>query len=69
MERCAVTESTNRYLNEQAQEELTQDHFVNSIQDELESIEELIGEIKRTAERYEGCDFADVIKELITEML
>ncbi len=65
----ANTQALNKHLNDQSEAELVQEHFESRIQDELDSIEKLIGSINRIAKGYEGYDFTDVIKERILEML
>lgn len=62
MDRCANTESLNKYLNQQEIEENMLEEFSDSIYDDIQ-------ELKEKAKDFNGWDFSNELENIIKEML
>ena len=68
-ERCANTSALNRHLNEQEKRETSFELFINSIDDELAELNELIKTIREKASNFDGFDFSDSLDDVLGDAL
>ena len=66
---CANTEALNKMQERHAKVETSYEMFLDSIDNELVALNELIDSIKSKALDYDGLDFTDEVRDLIKEQL
>ena len=66
---CSVTNALNKYQEKMRKQEISLELFLNSIDDDLEEIQDLIMKVKKRADDYDGLDFTEEIKELLVELI
>ena len=66
---CSITNALNKYQEKMRKQEISLELFLNSIDDDLEEIQDLIMKVKKRADDYDGLDFTEEIKELLVELI
>lgn len=67
--RCAVEESLNRHIDKVEQQERSLQWFIDSIDDELVELQDMISCLLKRAEHYDGYDFSDELRFVIKDMV
>ena len=67
--RCANTEALNNYHNELEKIEVSYNLFLDSIDDDLVELQDLISAIKSKAKDYDGYDFEEEVNDLVKDCL
>ena len=66
---CSITNALNKYQEKMRKQEISLELFLNSIDDDLEEIQDLIMKVKKRADDYDGLEFTEEIKELLVELI
>lgn len=69
MELCANTSALNKYHNELERLEKSYESFLDSIDNDLVELQELISVIKSKAKDYDGYNFEDEVNDLVKDCL
>ena len=66
---CTNSKALESYQNKLKKQALSFELFLQSIDDDLVEIQDLIKKVKKRAENYDGLDFSDEIKDVLREMI
>lgn len=66
---CAVENAMIKYQEKLVNQETSLELFIDSIDDELAEIMEIIKTLKKKARDYDGYDFTEEIKSLFLDMI
>jgi len=69
MEDCANTSALNKMLNEQEFDEKAKENFLEEIDPIINELSEAIEKIKEIAKDYQGYNFSEDIKEIVSELV
>lgn len=69
MERCANTEALNRYQNKLEKQEKSFELLLDSLDDDLVEIQEMIDRVIRISRDYDGYDFSEEIRDTLKDMI
>ena len=67
--KCATENALNKYQERMRKQEISLELFLNSIDDDLSEIQELINKVKKRALNYDDLDFTDEIKDILKDMI
>lgn len=66
---CATTRALNKYREKMRKQEISLDLFLNSIDDDLVEIQELMRKVIKRAADFDGIDFSEEVENLIRDMI
>lgn len=66
---CPVENAMIKYQEKLVNQETSLELFIDSIDDELAEIMEIVKTLKKKARDYDGFNFSDELKELIEELI
>ena len=66
---CAIENAIINHQEKLMKQETSLELFIDSIDDELSEVMEIVKTLKKKARDYDGYDFSDELKELLEELI
>ncbi len=67
--KCAIEDALNRHQEKLAKQEASLELFMDSIDDDLVKIQDLINKVKDRAGDFDGYDFSEEVKDALRDLI